>query len=122
MKRSWTAVIILLFAAAGVLLADQGKIRVVVEGEEDAVAAKEAVKPAPTAAAAKADSKYTVEKLRKLAEKSSLESEILDGIISKMIDLEDEQAKMKKEQEIKNLALLAGIILVAIAALVRRKK
>jgi hypothetical protein len=114
--------ILLVLITVSVSRADNSKpIRVVVEGEEEAIATQKAAKATPVTVI-KTDSKNTIEKLKKLAEKSTLEGDVLDGIISKMIDMEEQINQMKKEQDIKNLALLAAVLLLAVIAMIKRKK
>jgi hypothetical protein len=58
--------------------------------------------------------------LKKMADSNAMEGEIIDAIINKLSDIEDEM----KAQEVLNTALLAGmaVLLAAVVFLMTRKR
>lgn len=118
MKKILLLPVVLIFSFSLITAAEQkpAPMKVVVEGEEEARAAKEApvviIKHTP-------EKRITAADLKALASKSELENEIMDAVISKVSDLEEE---VKKQKLFDALVLGAYILLFGMVYFTRRKK
>ena len=118
MKKAIFVIAVLTCFYGVVFAADSKKapMRVVVEGEEEARMSKQTpvviIKHA-------AEKRISAADLKALAGKSDLENEVMDSVISKMGDIEDE---VKKQKLFNAITVLAFIMLFGAVYFTRRKK
>ena len=125
MKRTVALVILIMLIVPVFLFAEEGKIKVVVEGEEEESQVEKGVpedgiyiegeKP-NILNKRKIQRKKKTKELKQIIEKSNIEREVMDAIISKIIDIEAELDRQDKTQlyTIIGLAISVGIIILLI--------
>jgi uncharacterized membrane protein YdfJ with MMPL/SSD domain len=108
-----------------VCFAEEKKIRVILEGEEDAntVTAKDIIQTTQKGVyilKTRQQMEAEAKKLREIAEHPKIEGEIIDAIISKIIDIENNQQKQMKIILVLS-AIVLLLFLIVILMIVRKK-
>ena len=117
--------VLFLFSSIIFLYSEEKKIRVIVEGEEDAntITTKD-IMPTTQKGVYILKSQKQIEndakKLKEIAEHPKIEGEIIDAIISKIIDLENNQQKQMKF--ILGLSIIVLLLFIVIVLIVIKRK
>lgn len=127
MKLKIFILFVLFFSTAFVLYStEEKKIRVIVEGEED-VNTETAKDILPTTQKGvyilktKQQIEDDAKKLKEMAEPPKIEGEIIDAIISKIIDIENNQQKQMKLIIVLSIIVLLLFIIVVLMVVKRKK-
>lgn len=122
-KRQWFLISIIIFMSIiffNVVLAntdeEKKQIRVVVEGVDE----EKIGETKPYILWEKYDKKAEEQKLKNIAQKSKMEKEILDALISKIVDMEGEINNLKKQLLI--IYFILAIMLVLLIIQIKKNK
>lgn len=122
-KRQWFLISIIIFMSIiffNVVLAntdeEKKQIKVVVEGVDD----EKGEETKPYILWEKYDKKAEEQKLKNIAQKSKMEQEILDALISKIVDMEGEINNLKKQLLI--IYFILAIMLVLLIIQIKKNK
>ncbi len=126
MKSKIIILFILFFSFSFILYSvEEKKIRVIVEGEEEAntITAKD-ILPTTQKGVYILKSKQQIDddakKLKEIAEHPKIEGEIIDALISKIIDLETNQQKQMKF--ILALSVIVFLLFIVVVLIIIRRK